>query len=292
MQDYRRICMTSVAYRLFSPIVSRLPVKLSIFILFFRRFHYLPDLKKPKSFNEKLQWRKLHDRNSLLTVIADKLASKQYVENKKLDIYIPKVLWEGENLNDLDFSKLPSRYVFKANHASRTNEFILNGQHLSIDTMEELRKKWFAHDQSITLGEWAYKDIKRKVFIEEYMDFNETVPDDYKFFVYHGKVQFIQLDTGRFQEHRRNMYDTNWNDLNIDYSYNRVIPSPIKPKFLGKMIEHAEELGKDFDFIRVDLYFYKEMITFGEFTVYPGAGYEKFPSQELDIEFGKNWYIQ
>ena len=284
--------MISLSYKIFSPIVSLLPTKLAIYLLYFRRFKKIPNIESPVTFNEKLQRRKLYDRNPLLTIVADKLESKIYIENKKLDIYIPKVIWQGDNLETLDIETLPLKYVYKANHASRTNAFIVNGEHYSKQKMETLRKEWFGHDQSSTLGEWAYKDIKKRVFIEEYLDFNNTVPDDYKFFVYHGKVKFIQLDSGRFNEHKRNMFDENWNDLNIDFSYKRLIPFPKKPIFIDSMIKSAEVIGKDFDFIRVDFYFYNNSVTFGEITVYPGAGFEKFPSDKWDVEFGKYWNIK
>jgi hypothetical protein len=283
--------MVSFSYKLFAPLIALLPIRIAIAILYFRRFKTFPNIKKPITFNEKLQYRKLYDRNPLLTVVADKLASKEYIKSKKLDIYIPKVIWQGYNLENINISKLPLAYVYKANHASRTNAFITNGEHYTKEKMDSLRKQWFSHDQSSVLGEWAYRDILKEVFIEEYLDFQGTVPDDYKFFVYHGKVKFIQLDSGRFNEHKRNMFDENWNDLNIDFSHERLIPTPKKPEFMDKMIKLAEIIGNDFDFIRVDFYYYKNMVTFGEITVYPGAGFEKFPTKEWDIEFGKHWII-
>jgi hypothetical protein len=281
--------MTSTSYKIFSPLIKFFPLKFSINILYLRRFRKFPDLKNPKSFNEKLQYRKLFDRNNLLTIAADKLKSKDYVKNKNLEIYIPKVLWEGDNIEQLNLNTLPSDYVFKANHASRTNLFIQNNAHYDKEYLKKTVISWFKHDQSKVLGEWAYKNINKKVFIEEFLNFENSVPDDYKFFVYHGKVKFIQLDMGRFKKHQRNMFDEHWNDLNIDYSYERMIPSPSKPIFIDKMIDISEKIGKDFDFIRVDLYFYKDQITFGELTVYPGAGYEIFPEEKWDIEFGKYW---
>jgi hypothetical protein len=283
--------MVSFSYKLFAPLIALLPTRIAIVILYFRRFFTFPNIDKPMTFNEKLQHRKLYDRNPLLTVVADKLAAKEYIKSKNLDIYIPKVIWQGDNLENLNISKLPLSYVYKANHASKTNAFITNGKHYTKEKMDSLRKQWFLHDQNSVLGEWAYKDIVKKVFIEEFLDFNGTVPDDYKFFVYHGKVKFIQVDYGRFDDHKRNMFDEKWNDLNIDYSYERLIPTPKKPEFIDKMIELAEIIGNDFDFIRVDFYYYKSRVTFGEITVYPGAGFEKFPSKEWDIEFGKYWNI-
>ena len=38
------------------------------------------NLKNPKSFNEKLQWLKLYDRNDIYTTMVDKYAAKSYVE--------------------------------------------------------------------------------------------------------------------------------------------------------------------------------------------------------------------
>jgi hypothetical protein len=284
--------MASTQYKLFSGLISALPLKLRLNILFFRRFKRFLNFDNPKGFNEKLQYKKLYDRTPLLTVAADKILSKDYAKSLTPEIYIPRTLWSGNSVTDLDLldlSILPSDYVFKANHTSQTIEIIRKNKHLSLARMKGLASNWLKHDQSGSLGEWAYKDITRTIFIEEFLDFEGEAPDDYKFFVYHGRVHFIQLDSDRFTKHRRNMFDRNWGDLSFEYSYKRKMPIPEKPEFLDAMITIAEKLGSEFDFVRVDLYFYKNKITFGELTIYPGAGFEKFPSPELDIMFGEPW---
>lgn len=284
--------MPSIQYKLFSRIIKLVPLKARLNILYFRRFRSLPNLVKPIKFNEKVQVKKLTDRSEILTVSADKLKSKEFVKGLVDELYIPRTIWEGSSVKDierLNLDSLPDDYVFKANHTSQTIEIIRDGKHLEKKKMKCLCQKWLSHDQSGTLGEWAYQDIPKRVFIEEFLDFNGRVPDDYKFFVYHGKVHFIQLDTGRFIDHKRNMFDRNWNDLGFDYSYHRMIPSPERPKFLEQMISVAESIGKEFDFIRVDLYYYNNKVTFGELTVYPGAGFEKFPDEKFDLLFGKPW---
>ncbi|MGF1797265.1 ATP-grasp fold amidoligase family protein [Photobacterium swingsii] len=263
-------------------------------ILYFRRFKRLINYDEPLTFNEKLQVKKLKNRSGLLTIAADKLASKKYVKAIVPEIYIPKTLWsctDIQKLDSLNFNELPRDYVFKANHTSQTIEIIKDSQHLPLKKMKSLAHNWLKHDQSGSLGEWAYKDIPPTVFIEEFLDFEGQAPDDYKFFVYHGKVHFIQLDSERFTNHKRNMFDANWNDLGFDYSYKRKSPSPPKPHFVDDMIVMAEALGADFDFVRVDLYFYNGMITFGELTIYPGAGFERFPTFYLDEMFGNPWEI-
>lgn len=287
--------MPSLQYKLFAGIISLFPLKHRLNILYFRRFHKLCNFKKPIKFSEKIQYKKLYDRNNLLTIAADKLASKNFVSEVCPSLYIPQTLWESSDYNDLNtvlLSSLPPNYVFKANHTSQTLEIIRNNNQLPLDLMKKKAKSWLKKDQSKTLGEWAYANIPRKIFIEEFLDFNNNVPDDYKFFVFHGKVKFIQFDSGRFTEHKRNMLTENWQDLGFNYSHPRHIPTPPEPIFLKEMIDISEKIGKHFDFVRVDLYYYNNQITFGELTIYPGAGFEKFPDEYWDIYFGKYWHIK
>lgn len=261
-------------------------------ILFFRRFKYFYDPKNAITFNEKLQIRKIYDRNELLTIAADKLKSKEFVHNITPEVYIPKTLWVGGNVDDIkmiNFNKIPTDYVFKANHTSQTLKIIRNNKHLALNEMTSLAMTWLKHDQATVLGEWAYRNIPRRVFIEEYLDFEGEAPDDYKFFVYHGQVHYIQLDCNRFTNHKRNMFDRNWNELDFEYSHPQKKPAPRRPIFLEEMIIHAEKIGANFDFIRVDLYFYNDQVTFGELTVYPGAGFERFPDLKWDCLFGQPW---
>lgn len=287
--------MASLQYRLFSGVVSILPIKVRMQLLFFRRFKQFCNFSKPIKFNEKLQVKKINDRDPLLPIVADKIESKRYVKEIINNIYIPKTLWEAsspEDIDSLDYKQLPDNYVFKANHTSQTIKIIKNGSHLPKGKMKSLSENWLKHDQASALGEWAYQNIPRKVFIEEFLDFEGKEPDDYKFFVYHGKVHFIQLDSDRFIDHKRNMFDKNWQELDFDFSYLRKSPPPKQPEFLQDMIIAAEKLGEAFDFIRVDFYWYKNQVTFGELTVYPGAGFEKFPDEKWDIEFGKPWKLK
>ncbi|MEF1184546.1 ATP-grasp fold amidoligase family protein [Vibrio sinaloensis] len=281
--------MASFQYKMFSKIVSFIPLKYRIDLLYYRRFGRFVNFDNPVSFSEKLQVRKLYDRDENLTIAADKIASKDFVKRIATNLYIPETLWIGTNVDDIVFEELPRDYVFKANHTSQTLRIVRSGNHLKLPIMKKLTNNWLKHDQSASLGEWAYKNIPRRVFIEEFLDFDGQAPDDYKFFVYHGRVHFIQLDSDRFVDHHRNLYDRDWNDLDVDFSHPRKVPSPSRPTFLNEMIEIAEKIGSNFDFIRVDLYFYNNQVTFGELTVYPGAGYEKFPSHKLDIDFGKPW---
>jgi len=280
--------LASLKYRIFSKVVVYIPLKLWLILFYLVRIGRLPKLKRPKGFNEKLLHRKLYDRNTLYTEMADKLKSKFLVSSLCPKVAVPKVLWSGENVEDIDLDKLPNQFVFKANHASGTNLIVKNKRDLNVDILKKTTKSWFSHEQHQTMGEWAYKDIDKKVFVEEYLNFEGGSPDDYKFFVFDGVVRFIQFDQARFTNHKRNMLTRHWEDLDFNYSHPRSC-HPKKPEVLEEMIEIAETLSMKLDFVRVDLYLYDGIIWFGEYTIYPGGGYEAFPSRREDLLFGEFW---
>ena len=50
--------------------------------------HKTLNLKNPRTFNEKLQWLKLNDRNPLYTTLVDKYEVKSYISDKIGDRYV------------------------------------------------------------------------------------------------------------------------------------------------------------------------------------------------------------
>ncbi|MCP4956117.1 ATP-grasp fold amidoligase family protein [Photobacterium aquimaris] len=283
--------MESLEFRLFSKIISKIPIKTRLQILFFRKFKRFINFDNPRTYNEKIQCKKIADRNELLTIGADKIKAKDFVKDIVPELYLPKMLWVGdspESLDKLDLTTLPKDYVYKANHTSQTIEIIRHGNHLSKDKMKSLAKDWLKKDQSGALGEWAYENIPPRVFIEEYLEFNGHEPDDYKLYVFNGKVGFIQLDSGRFTSMTRNLYDANWEELGFEYHHPRRHPAPPKPEFIDEMICIAEKIGQHYDFVRVDLYFYEGKVTFSELTMYSASGFLTMPD-DWDVKIGDLW---
>ena len=71
------------------------------------------NLKHPKTFNEKLQWLKLHDRKPEYSTMVDKYAVKEYVAGIIGEEYIIPTLGIWDNAKDIDFEKLPNQFVLK-----------------------------------------------------------------------------------------------------------------------------------------------------------------------------------
>lgn len=289
---FNKFSIAGWKYNLFGGVVALIPFKYRVIILYILKLRSFPKLSNPTSFNEKILWRKLYDNNDY-SLLADKVASKDFVKSRSNKVMVPNILWQGKNAHDINFEKLPSDYVIKANHGSRMNIIVRNSNHPSVENLNEIFKRWHKHDQASVLGEKAYGKITPIFFIEEFLDFDAFVPVDYKFFVYHGKVKYLQIDTGRFTEHFRNIITSDWQETFVTYSHPRLEQSDLtKPDNYQDMLQVAESIAHGFDFLRVDLYSDHNNVYFGEITIYPGAGYEPFNNKEDDEMLGENWHVK
>jgi len=262
---------------------------------FYKRLGYQLNLKTPKSFNEKLVWKKLFIRNELLTTSADKFEAKKYVVKifgKKLakEHLIP-TLYVTNIPDTIPFNELPDEYILKATHTSGYNMIINNNKTCDHEKIIHTCKNWLNISYGLKKHEWAYRRIKRKIIIEPLLrDENNKIPVDYKFFMFHGECKIIQVDIDRYSNHARSLYDTNWNLLDVRYKVQKgkIIN---KPENLERMINISEELSKPFDFVRIDLYSLNDKIYFGEFTHYPDSGMCLFTPKEFDDYLGSFWNL-
>lgn len=258
---------------------------------FKKYFGYELDLKNPRTINEKLQWLKLYDRTSLHTKCADKFEVREYVEKKIGSEYLIPLVFHTFNYKDINAENLPNfPVVAKTNHA-RGVCIIRDKNKEDFYQIQKKLKEELKNNFYYRTREWQYKNIKPRIIVEKLLlDENDNIPYDYKFICMNGKVEFIQVDMDRFTEHRKTLYNTNWEKL--DFGWNYPIGDDIeKPKMLHKMVELAEVLSKDFDFVRVDFYTIYEKIYFGELTFHPAGGFGKFTPHKIDLELGKKLHL-
>jgi len=263
-------------------------------ILFFvnclrlRKKYYFLNIKKPKTFNEQILTLKVNI-IQLKGQFADKLNIKNGLIELGLEVNIPKVIEVFNNKNELlnyDFNLLNSKgFVIKANHGSGMNKIFHSG---SLPTRKELVDVgcWFDYDSSLIGREKHYALIDKKVFIEELLDLNIR---DFKFHVFKGKVEFIQIDLDRFIGHKRNIYDAHWNLQPFEINYPKSDILIEKPKNLPEIINLAEKISSPDIFgsyMRVDFYVNNNLIYLGEITFHPGGGVEPFDSYESDLYMG------
>lgn len=250
-----------------------------------------PNIIFPKTFNENLHSRKLFNRRKLYTILADKLAVRNYVEDKIGKEYLNKLIWSGSSIRDLiDKEKLPNKFVIKTNNGSGTNFICKDKSKFNWDFAALKTDNWLKNDHSINFAEWQYRWIKPKVLIEEFMEDNNGKLIDYKFFCFGGKAKLIDIQYDRFSsEHKRQLLDENFNFVDVEYNEIKTIKGMLPcQEDLILMKNLAEKLSKGIDFVCVDLYL-PDKIVFGELTLHPAAGHGKFVPKSFDLELGKEF---
>jgi TupA-like ATPgrasp len=280
--------LVRAAYRAFR---SLLPLKWKIILDFQRAHGCLPDLKRPKTFNEKMACRKLYDRDPRIPPLMDKIKVKDYISVRYgADLIIP-TLATYDSVSELNFEKPPlctPPYVIKINRGSGLNMFIKDD--LDPDVIRKQLQTWLKLNFSKETNEWGYAPIKLGILVEPFIG-GLAQPTDYKFHVFSGTIYAIEVVQGRFCDYRINFYDRHWRQLDIKrYAGRPGSDRPVPPpKSLARMLGLAESMGKDFSYVRVDLYEIEGQPKFGELSFYAGSAYDQFEPAKWDAEFGEQW---
>jgi glutathione synthase/RimK-type ligase-like ATP-grasp enzyme len=249
-----------------------------------------PRLWRPRTFNEWIARRKVFDRRPLFRTFADKYAVRQFVARHQLQDILPELYCIEARPEHINFDFLPQRFVVKPTHGSGWVRVVHDKD--SLDRAELLRtcQKWLDSDFYAFLREPQYKGVPRRIMIEEFIDDGSgESPRDYKFFVFNGRVQLIQIDGDRFAGHRRSLYTRDWRDTGVRFHYERIEAPVPKPPHHELMVQIAEQLSEGLDFIRVDLYDTDHQVYFGEMTATPGCGLDRFEPAAMDEKLGDLW---
>ncbi len=248
----------------------------------------LPDLENPERLTEKIQLLKLYDRSPLRKRVADRIKMREYVSEKGYGKHLIPVLGVFDSLEKDDWNRLPNQFVLKANHGCGFVKIIKNKSTETFENIKRITENWQEQDYSKLGREWVYQDLPRFIIAEELLltDSGE-IPRDYKFTCIHGKAEFVQVDVGRFKEQKRNLYDRNFNLLNVELLYPQYDDKSERPEQWDEAVRLAEALAQDFDFIRVDLYLAENKIYVGELTNFPGSGFIGFKPDEFDKKMGR-----
>lgn len=278
-------------------ILKVLPLELRVKLLMWYYLGYWPNIKNPKTFNEKIAYRKLKQYDDRYQILSDKWAVREYVRSKVGNNYLSKAYGVISSLFELNLECLPDRFIAKPTHKSGDIYFVGSKSTLDTKNFIKVLSRWLnsKYDFGVEHGEYWYAKIQPRVMFEEWLsDGKYKIPLDFKFFVFHGKVHAVQVDFDRFTCHAINFYTREWRQIPMRKGNrpNKIInPEEIRPAKLEEMITLAETLGSDFDFVRVDLYylFNSQRIVFGEMTFAPGSGYSPFNPSCYDLKFGELW---
>ena len=253
------------------------------------RFGKKLNLKNPKTFNEKLQWLKLYDRNPKYVDMADKIKAKKYVADIIGSKYIIPTLGVYDSFEQIDFEKLPNQFVLKCNHDSGSVVICKDKSQFNIEKAKQKLQKGLRTDAFLEGREWPYKDIDRKILAEEYLE-EPGIEElrDYKLMCFNGKVKCSFVGSERFSGDglKVTFYDRNWKPMPFERHYPRSKKPIDKPVHYEEMVNMAEKLSDNIPFLRVDFYEVGGKVYFGELTFYPGSGWEEFTPELWDEKLG------
>ena len=249
------------------------------------------NLKNPQSFNEKLQWLKLNDRNPEHTVMVDKYLVRQYIADKIGEEYLIPLLGVWDDPDEIDFDSLPGKFVLKCNHNSGIGMYICKDKFsMDVDKVKKELRRGLKQNYYLNGREWPYKNVPRKIIAEQYMEDEKTSElRDYKFFAFDGEVKALFIATDRQkvgEETKFDFFDENFNHLDFTNGHPNAAILPQKPEKFEEMKVLASKLSKGIPHVRVDFYEVNGKIYFGELTFSHWSGMVPFEPEKWDYTFG------
>lgn len=285
---YRKIYDSKMSYAFrFKPYLSD---EKYLNYLYKKHFGVHPNLDHPTNFNEKNNWRKLHDRRPEYTDMVDKYKFKSYVERKAGPGYTIPLIGVWDQPEDVPYDKLPGKFVLKANH---------DGGVIVCRDKDTFDKEKAIKDLNYALGcdyfvqsrEWPYKNVERKVICEEYMGENLT---DYKNYCFNGKLMytFVWKNVSRADGRKPTpyfcgAYDRNWEKTDLSLKYDSLDETIPKPDKYDEMVALAEKLSAGIPFVRTDCYLIDGHVYAGEMTFFPWGGFLKFQDEKWNQKLGE-----
>jgi len=265
----------------------------------FRQVHgYEMNLDAPKTFSEKVQWRKVYDDRPIWSLLCDKYHCKRYVRERLGREMQPETLdWVKDPTELADDIHLQD-VVLKCTHTS--GRMLVCGADTGITRgmVNRLFAPWVRAEFGTRLIEQCYGKAEKAIIVEPKLLWRDgSFPPDAKFQVFDGKVKLIQFSFVDFFGYSIDSAETVF--LNPDWTVSDIrrrkdrppehIPGP--PEFLDEMIEVAETLAEGLDYVRVDFMLFEDRFLVGELTMYPSSGLKPMGTYEMDEAMGAFWTL-
>lgn len=259
-------------------------------------FGYVPNLSKPKTLNEKLQWLKLNERKDFHTIHADKFAVRKFIgDTFGEDLLIP-LLYKTTNWRDINIENIKRvPCVIKSNHDSGGVKIIRDLKTVNWNALRTKCKYWLSLNYYYVSRQWQYKNIKNRIIMVEQLLLTKKgkIPHDYKLHFLNGVLNFVYVSYDREGVNDRCIFDKNWNRLNFmwiekeNFKQNMNTSIVQKPTSFDRMVEIGSKISKEYKYVRVDFYDVDGKLYFGEITHHHGGGFDMFFPENYDLIYGE-----
>lgn len=285
--DYRNIIKNRELRLKIINLLSFIPDKPYLRLVFFmttgRMLHY----KNPKGFNEKQQWMKIYEPHFDYWKYVDKVTVREIISAKIGEDYLIPLLGAWDSYEEIDFNSLPDQFVLKCNHDSGSTNIVKDKTLLNHKELAKFYNGRLKLNAYVLGRECPYRDVPPKIIAEKLMvDGDKPDIADYKFFCFHGEPKLMYVATSRYTDPRFDFYDMDYNHLDIYNIHHNADVEPPKTPHFEEMKQLATKLSEGFRFVRIDLYEINGKIYFGEYTFFHSGGFELFKPEEVEIELG------
>ena len=266
-----------------------IPDKLYLNLMYWSNTGKWINIDNPKTYNEKLQWLKLYDRNPEYTKMVDKYLAKKYVSSLIGDEFIIPTLGVWDKFDDIEFENLPKDFVLKCTHDSGGLVICKDKSKLDLSKARKKINKSLKRNYYKAGREYPYKEVKPRIIAEKYME-DEALGElvDYKFYTFGGVPKVLFIASNRMSGNTcADYYDMDFNKLPFTWGYPNSSVEIKKPKNFEKMVYLAEILAKNTTELRVDFYEVNGKVYFGELTFFDGSGFCAFEPNEWDLKLGE-----
>ena len=267
-----------------------LPDEAFIKLKYYWMFGKMPDLKDPKTYNEKVNWLKLHDRKPEYSVLVDKYEVKKYVADRIGKEHIIPTYAVYNSVEEINLAELPNQFVLKGTHDGGSVVICRDKSQFDFEAAKNklgkaLKTNFYWHGR-----EWPYKAVKPRIIAEAFMeDENTSELRDYKFFCFDGVVRALFIATDRQKKDtdtKFDFFDENGNHLPIKQGHPNADVPPDLPQNFELMKKFASILSKGIAQLRVDFYEVNGHVYFGELTFSHFDGLMPFIPDKWDRTFG------
>ena len=278
-------------------------------LIYFACFGRLPNYLNPGRYSEKVQWHKLFDRNPDLVAFSDKLESKRIAAERAPEIRLPRLLWSGDDPDEIPFKDLSIPFVIKPNNSSGAVVMVRTAEDLDVESIRGICREWMrARPHHAIYLERAYALVRPKLFVEEFLSApgESDSPPDLKVYPFHGKARYVY--NGHVERKAHGLLTPEWDLAGYDrwqrfqtdkrMDYTTAMP---RPEALETIIRAAEQIAAGIDHLRVDMYEVEGEVFFGETTVYPLSGHfawipheavcDPDPPLDIDRRVGELWKL-
>lgn len=250
----------------------------------------IPNFKHPKTLSEHII-SIMHTPTFLKYAdLADKVKVHEYIKAKGFEDILLKHYAIWDNVEDIDISDLPNKFVLKPNNGSGGHVYCRDKSSFDLENARQILRENLERAEGYFM-EPHYLNIEPKIFAEEFLDLGEgKTLIDYKFTCVKGEIVDVFL-AGEDESGKRGWQtvDEQWHILPYIKEDYRLSNLPSKPHKFQQMLEIAKCLSKDFEFVRVDLYEYNDRVYFSELTFSPWGGLLYGYTNEADELLGKKF---